>query len=127
LNNGGQNERALSAILFVGLIYSASFSFSDTSDTLGRIKDCDSLQKQLNAINAKLDKYYLKFQIMGFKLLEKRIENVGRGWTVGADLTTEMTGLEGGYTFKTQMEPSMEHILGFKEELGEILPIHLVI
>jgi hypothetical protein len=108
-------NRSLFVFLFVGILYSASFSFTDTNDTLSKIKDCDSLQKQLNMINAKLDKILVEISDDGFQATRKReLKTWGRGWNIGADLTTEMTGLEGGYTFKTQNGTFYGTYLGFQ-------------
>jgi hypothetical protein len=119
-------ERSISALLFIGLIYSVAFCFTDTNDTLSRIKDCDSLQKQLNAINAKLDKILVEISNNGFQTSRKNeLKTWGKGWSIGADLTTEMAGFEGGYTFKTQNGTFLGSYIGFQGGISNETPSSL--
>jgi len=95
-------KNVFAVLLVVSFMCSTAFCFTDSSNTSARIMDCDSLQRQLNLINAKLDRIMVELSNGGFQpKIQSETKTWGNGWAIGGEITTEMVGLEGGYTYKT--------------------------
>jgi hypothetical protein len=112
-------KRLLNAIVCIAMLGIPSYGFTDSNDTLSKPGACDSLQKQLNMINAKLDKVWAEMAELGYQAEVKR-ENKkwGGGWNICGQATTLGIGGEGGYIHKTQNGAFLGTFIGMEGRLG---------